>query len=130
MAIARFIIGLTAMIAAAPLIAQSADSPKNVAADAREMPQTAALNTQVSGNNAAIDAQNAANQAQYDSDREAYAAAMREHHRDVLATDDTFVRQQVAYADAMRDYRVQVAACKRGHQRACDLPAPDPRNYM
>jgi len=131
MAVARFIIGLTAMIAAAPLIAQSAaESPKNVAADAREMPQTAALNAQVAGNNAAIEAQNGANQAQYDADRAAYAAAMREHHHDVLATDEVFIRQQLAYADAMRDYRAQVAMCKRGYKSACNLPTPDPRNYM
>lgn len=134
MAAARIIIGLTALIAAAPLIAQSAESPKNVAADAREIPQTQSLNAEIAANaganSATADAQNAANQAQYEADKAAYAQALRDHHREVLATDETFVRQQMAYADAMRDYRAQVEMCKRGYKSACDLPTPDPSRYM
>lgn len=129
---ARIIIGLMAAIAVTPpLIAQqAAESPKNVAADAREVPQTQALNSAISANNASTEIQNEANQAQYDADKAAYAAAVREHHREVLATDDRFIRQQVAYAEAMRDYRAQVEMCKRGYKSACDLPAPDPMRYM
>ena len=130
MAAARIIIGLTALIAAAPLIAQSSESPKNIIADAREIPQTQALNNQVGNTVAATEAQNAANQAQYEADKAAYAAALRQHHRDVVATDQMFIRQQIAYADAMRDYRAQVEACKRGSKAACNLPVPDPMTYM
>ncbi len=130
MTFARTIIGLTAFIAAAPLIAQSSESPKNVIADAREIPQTQALNSQVASNVGSTDVQNAANQAQYEADKAAYAQALRDHHRDVLTTDNVFIRQQMAYADAMRDYRVQVEMCRRGFKSACDLPTPDPQKYM
>lgn len=136
---ARSIIAITALIAVAPLAAQSSGKTDaaHVAADAREVPQTQSLNNQVSGAvvqaqtaNAVAQAQNDINQAQYAQDKAAYEAAMREHHREVLATDATFIRQQDAYALAMRDWRAQVEMCKRGHQSACNLPTPDPRNYM
>jgi hypothetical protein len=108
-----------------------------MAADAREVPQTQALNgqvgsaiTQAQTANAVAQAQNDINQEQYAADKAAYESAMREHNREVLATDATFIRQQEAYALAMRDWRAQVAMCKRGHQSACNLPTPDPMKYM
>ena len=133
------LIAATTMVAAAPLMAQTSypgtDSPTktdpaHVAADAAEKPQTQSLNNEVDSNIAHTEVANAANQAQYYADKAAYIAAMREHRRDVAITDDVFIRQQAAYAQAMADWRVQTAACKRGHQRACDLPSPDPMNYM
>lgn len=136
---ARSIIAITALIAVAPLAAQSSNKTDaaHMAADAKEMPQTQSLNNQVSGAvaqvqtaNAVTQAQNDINQAQYAEDKAAYEAAMRQHNREVLATDATFMRQQDAYALAMRDWRAQVEMCKRGHQSACNLPTPDPRNYM
>ena len=39
-------------------------------------------------------------------------------------------REREAYAMAMRDWRLQVDACNRGHQRACDMPPPNPADYM
>jgi len=137
--LARSILAITALISVAPLAAQSADKTDaaHVAADAREIPQTQSLNNQVSSAtthaqtaNAVAQAQNDANQAQYEADKAAYEQALREHHREVLATDATFMRQQNAYAMAMRDWRAQVAECKRGYQSACNLPTPDPMNYM
>jgi len=138
--IARSIIAITALIALAPLplAAQNEKTdPAHLAADAREVPQTKALNNQVSSAvtqaqtaNAVAQAQNEQNQAEYAADKAAYEAAMRQHRRDVLATDATFIRQQNAYAMAMRDWRAQVAMCKKGHQSACDLPTPDPMDYM
>jgi hypothetical protein len=136
---ARSILAITALIAVAPLMmAQSSkDDAAHQAADAREMPVTRALNNQVDSAvtqaqtaNAVAEAQNEANQAQYEADKAAYEQALRAHHRAVLSTDATFMRQQNAYAMAMRDWRAQVAACKRGHLNACDLPVPDPMDYM
>jgi len=136
---ARSILTITALIAVAPLAAQSADKndPAHQAADAREVPQTQSLNNQVGGaiaqaqtNNAVAAAQNEINQEQYAADKAAYEQALRDHHREVLSTDATFIRQQQAYALAMRDWRAQVAMCKKGYKSACDLPAPDPMKYM
>ncbi|KRB85839.1 hypothetical protein ASE00_03490 [Sphingomonas sp. Root710] len=135
----RSIIAITALIAVAPLAAQSADKndAAHQAADAREIPQTQSLNNQVGGaiaqaqtNNAVAQAQNDINQQEYAADKAAYEQALRDHHREVLATDATFIRQQQAYALAMRDWRAQVAMCKKGYQSACNLPAPDPMKYM
>jgi hypothetical protein len=137
--LARSILAITALIAVAPLAAQSAShsDPTHQAADAAEVPQTKALNNQVGDAvseartaNAVAAAQNDINQQEYEADKAAYAAALREHHREVLSTDATFIRQQNAYAMAMRDWRAQVAMCKKGYQSACKLPTPDPMRYM
>lgn len=135
---ARSILAITALITVAPLAAQSANmDAAHQAADAREVPQTQSLNNQVGGaiaqaqtNNAVAAAQNEMNQEQYAADKAAYEQALRDHHREVLSTDATFIRQQQAYALAMRDWRAQVAMCKKGYKSACDLPAPDPMKYM
>ena len=136
---ARSILAITALIAVAPLAAQSTDKndPAHQAADAREVPQTQSLNNQVGSaiaqaqtNNAVAATQNEINQEQYAADKAAYEQALRDHHREVLSTDATFMRQQQAYALAMRDWRAQVAMCKKGYKSACDLPAPDPMKYM
>jgi hypothetical protein len=132
---ARTILAITALISVAPLMAQGVDKDDAAhrAADAREIPETKALNNQVNAADAqaqAANAQNDANQAQYRSDLAAYEQAVRDHHRQVLATDATFMRQREAYAMAMRDWRLQVAACNHGHERACDMPAPNPDDYM
>jgi hypothetical protein len=129
----------TALVAVAPLHAQATDpsvdsppktDPAHVAADAAERPVTQSLNNAVDGNIANTQMSNAEAQGQYAADRAAYVAAVRQHNREVRANDRTVVRQQIAYADAMADWRTQVAACQRGHQRACDMPPPDPMNYM
>lgn len=138
----RSILAITALIAvaplAAPLLAQTDKTDAaHVAADAREMPVTRDLNNQIKGAatsantaTAVAQAQNDANQAQYQADLAAYEQALREHKREVLSTDATFVRQRQAYALAMRDWRAQVEQCKKGYQKVCDLPAPDPMKYM
>lgn len=138
----RSIMAITALIAIAPLATPlSAQTDKSdaahVAADAREMPVTRDLNNQInsvatsaSTANAVAQAQNDANQAQYQADLAAYEQAMREHKREVLSTDATFIRQRQAYALAMRDWRAQVEMCRKGYQKVCDLPAPDPMKYM
>jgi hypothetical protein len=131
-----------AMIAA-PLYAQAAPSPANqtvdsppktdpahLAADAREKPETRALNNAVDENLETVKAANEISAANFETDKAAYLAALRAHRQDVNETDATFVRQQAAYAQAMADWRVQVAACTSGKARACDIPTPNPSNYM
>ena len=69
---------------------------------------------------------NAANEARYEADVAAYRAMLRQHRRDARA----YARQERAYTAAMAEWRAQVDACDRGSRRACDLPTPDPMNYM
>jgi hypothetical protein len=99
-------------------------------------PGTAAINNQVaattSANVAANDAaitQYQESQEQYDADRQAYMDALVKHNASVNRSDVRYVRQQRAYADAMRVWRAQVWACKHGHPRACDMPPPDPSRF-
>lgn len=103
------------------------------AVNAQEAPVTATLNGQAnvaaSANANATASSNAADQAQYDLDRQAYLDALVKHDRAVNRTDARYVRQQRAYADAMAVWRVQVQECKKGHQRACELPPPNVADY-
>lgn len=92
-------------------------------------PGTSMANASVNGVVQQTQATNAANQAQYQSDLAAYTAAMQAHGHAVANQDVHYARQQQAYAQAMEDWRIQDAACKRGHQRACNAPSPDPANY-
>ena len=71
----------------------------------------------------------AATQAQYEADMVAYRAALRAHHRAVVADARIADRQQRAYADAMAVWRHQVYACKHGDNRACKAPTPDPAAF-
>jgi len=110
--------------------------PHQAEINAAGAPVTAAINNQVSSataaNNAANDAtlaQYQESQAEYDADRQAYMDALVKHNASVNRTDARYVRQQRAYADAMRVWRAQVWACKHGHQRACDMPPPDPTRF-
>ena len=96
------------------------------AVNAAEAPVTAQLN---GDSGAAATVRSAADQAQYDADRDAYWAALVEHDRAVQRTDERWVRQQNAYADAMTAWRFQVAECKRGKRKACALPTPTPDQF-
>ncbi len=148
---------LLAATALAPSFAQTASGTENTGRSAQEeyqrglaatpmphqdainaagAPGTAALNNQVQSTtqanndaNAATMAQYQESQADYDADRQAYADALVKHDAAVNRTDARYVRQQVAYADAMRVWRRQVWACKHGHQRACDMPPPNPAAF-
>jgi len=110
--------------------------PHQDAINAAGAPGTAALNNQVQSTtqanndaNAATIAQYQESQADYDADRQAYMAALVKHDAAVNRTDVRYVRQQAAYADAMRVWRRQVWACKHGHERACDMPPPNPAAF-
>ena len=104
-------------------------APHQAEINAAGRPGTAALNNRVvteqnrQATNAAID------QAQYANDREAYRRALRRHNRTADLTSARYMRQRDAYAHAMADWRLQVAACKRGHKRICNLPTPNPADY-
>ena len=112
--------GLTAALVALPALAQSTQQLNaGVAAQANAAATTNAVNAEIS----------AANQAQYETDRQAYIAALIQHDRAVDRTAARTVRQQTAYADAMAVWRVQVDQCKKGRQKACELPAPNPADY-
>jgi hypothetical protein len=88
-------------------------------------PGTSAANGGVQSNIQATQAVNATNQAQYQSDLDSYGRAVAHHD----AQDARYRQHQRAYADAMEAWRVQVAACQRGHTVACNAPAPDPANF-
>jgi hypothetical protein len=110
--------------------------PNQEAINAGGRAGTASLNNRVAAADASVKAANDASaemsaeqQAQYEIDREAYMDALIQHDAAVNRTDARYVRQQRAYADAMFAWRRQVYACKHGHQRACDLPAPDPSRF-
>ncbi len=92
-------------------------------------PGTSSANAGVGSVIQQTQAGNAANQAQYQSDLSAYNDAMRAHGHQVASQDVHYAHQQQAYAEAMEAWRIQDAACKRGHQRACSAPSPDPANF-
>lgn len=100
-------------------------SPNTPKVNAVEAPITAGLNNQA---DASANRSNEA-EAQYQADRAAYQDALVRHDAAVDRTDARYARQQRAYADAMAAWRVQVQACKRGHQRACDMPPPNVADY-
>lgn len=106
--------------------------PNQAAINAGGQAGTAALNNGVQASAAASNAavlDNADAQAQYQADRQAYMDALMRHDAAVDRTDSRYVRQQNAYADAMRAWRRQVYACHHGHPRACKMPAPNPADF-
>ena len=123
---------------ALPALAQSADnppvsdpyargytaphSPAAPAVNAIEGPVTDSLNSQVA---AMSDTQ----KAQYDKDMAAYRAAVERNARQAMHDQRRYDNQQRAYADAMFAWRLQTAACERGHVRACRAPTPDPADF-
>lgn len=124
--------------AALPALAQSSDeppvgdpyargytaphSPAAPAVNAVEGPVTDSLNGQVA---AMSDSQ----KAQYDRDMAAYRAAVERNARQTERDQRRYDNQQRAYADAMFAWRLQTAACARGHVRACRAPTPDPADF-
>jgi hypothetical protein len=107
--------------------------PNQAQINAGGAPGTAAINNQVaattSANNATAAAQYQETQEQYEADRQAYIDALVKHDASVNRTDARYIRQQRAYADAMRVWRAQVWACKHGRKRACDMPPPNPAAF-
>lgn len=140
---------IAACATAAPIAAQSTGTPSADPAGPgtplpydrgydRDSARTRAINDSgrpavQAANGAALagsDAQTAAGavstSAQYEADVAAYRDALRAHRHDVRR----YARQERAYGEAMADWRIQAAACRRGDRTLCDLPAPDPADYM
>ena len=118
----------------APALAQtSVPTPAHEANSAGTAPSTAAANDAVATSEAArqgaIQAGNLDAEAQYAADMASYEAALRANRRENIANEARWHRQQRAYADAMAAWRVQVAACERGNDRACKAPTPDPAAF-
>jgi len=110
--------------------------PHQAEINAAGAPTTAAINSQVSSTTAANNDANAQvleqyheSQEQYAADQQAYMDALVKHDAAVNRTDARWVRQQHAYADAMRVWRAQVWACKHGNNRACNAPPPNPASF-
>ena len=112
---------------ASPPTAETDTNSPDVAAANRDVAAQAASRQEAVAD-AGAGAQAAAD-AQYEADLVAYRAALRTHHREVARDARITARQERAYADAMRDWRRQVYACKHGSNRACKAPTPDPANY-
>jgi hypothetical protein len=133
---------------ATPALAQSTTDP---AAASKPLPydrgydkdtaRTRAIND--SGRPAVEDANNAVlaqsneqlrsggiDETKYAADVAAYNTALRQNRRIVAADEALYAERSRAYAQAMADWRAQVAACDRGHNRACRLPTPNPADYM
>jgi hypothetical protein len=69
-------------------------------------------------------------QAAYDYDMEVYRAEVRATNRLAQSNAELAARQERAYADAMRAWRIQVADCRRGIIAACRAPTPRPGDFM
>lgn len=83
------------------------------------------VRAQTTARDAAVDELNMSRDARYAADMAAYLDA-----RHIAAADRMrYDRQQRAYADAMAAWRDQVRACRRGYQRACEAPTPDPAAF-
>jgi hypothetical protein len=104
-------------------------SPHEQAINAQEAPVTQQLNNTVQNNVVQTQTANAVDQGQYDADMAAYRSRVEASHQEAMRDKRRYAHQQRAYADAMQTWREQVAACKRGHNRACELPTPNPADY-
>ena len=124
----RTLLMASALVAAA-LLAQAYDPNSPQPAPASPNPGTTAANASVLSADDMAQARTSEGQAQYEQDRQAYMAALAQHDHAVNRTDARWAHQQAAYADAMAAWRWQVAACKRGSQRACDMPTPNPADF-
>ena len=108
-------------------------SARTDAINAAERPALNAANNAVLEATTARDAaqldQQSSDVARYDADMVAYRAALRAHDRAVAADEVFAARQERAYADAMRAWRIQVADCDAGVRAACRAPSPRPADY-
>lgn len=103
------------------------DSPRTEAIDA-----SGRAGVQAANNDAAAQAPTPVSvqqSAQYSSDMAAYRQALHDRRHAINADRAAYAHQQRAYADAMYAWRLQVDACHRGNNRACNAPTPDPAAY-
>lgn len=109
-------------------------SARSDAIAAQTAPGVAAANADVAAQaslqSGAVPAVNAANEARYAADVAQYRAAMRARRHTIAANAALQADRERAYAMAMADWRAQVIACEKGHNRACKMPSPNPQDYM
>ncbi len=134
--------GLLAVVAAAglsgamPLLAQTTTTQTTVTQTetAPVDPGVAAAaqinNEQLQGQQTAQQQVERQREQQYAEDRAVYDAAVRARGRKIERQDARYERVRNAYLQAMADWRLQVQACKDGKRKVCELPAPDPANYL
>ncbi|WP_298667861.1 hypothetical protein [uncultured Sphingomonas sp.] len=105
------------------------DSARTEAIDAAGRPGVVAANRAALAESSAQTAVQQVDAAQYAADIQVYRQARRARHRQIARNDARYARQERAYADAMTDWRRQVAACDHGNTAACNAPTPDPARY-
>lgn len=76
-----------------------------------------------------VNAANASAQAAYDYDMSVYVDRLRARDAKAVANEATYAKNQRAYADAMRAWRIQVYDCNRGVIAACRAPTPEPAAF-
>jgi hypothetical protein len=137
-----------AAVAAPPAFAQSTNPQDDPGAPREPLPydrgydkpqaRTDAINAPNEAKRAELNAQAAAQggprvtadaQARYAEDIAAYESAVRAHDAALIRNEVRFQRQQRAFAEAMADWRMQVADCQGGMSAACKAPPPDPADY-
>ncbi|HEX4694348.1 hypothetical protein [Sphingomonas sp.] len=117
------------LIAAAPAVAQTTGpgtAPSTAAANRRAADAIDARDSARADANAAVAADA---QSQYSRDLAAYDSAVRARHAATMRDRMHYNHQRRAYAMAMEAWRAQVAACRRGHRRACNAPSPNPAAF-
>lgn len=122
----RFFFPVILLTLAAPAVAQDSapmTGPDSAAASANQAAQV------VAGTEPGPAVQ-PADQAAYDADMEVWRAEVRATERANRYSAEVAARQERAYADAMRAWRVQVADCRRGITAACHAPTPRPGDFM
>lgn len=105
------------------------DTPRTRAINDNARPGVEDANIAVLGQSTQQTRGGTVDETRYSADMAAYRAALRERRRTINRDEAHYARQSRAYAEAMADWRVQVAACERGSNTACRMPAPDPANY-
>jgi hypothetical protein len=105
--------------------ATTAGQPADPAAKAG----VAELNSEAAAASGAQVEMTAAARRQYEIDQQNYMNEMLRRDAALDRSDARYVRQQAAYADAMAAWRLQVAACRKGKHKACNLPTPRPADY-
>ena len=124
----RTLVAVAALVLAVPAVAQNPASA----------PMTGPASDAASANRDAVAVADAApaptlaaaDQATYDADMEAWRAEVRATDRANRYSAELAAKQERAYADAMRLWRIQVADCRRGITAACRAPTPRPGDFM
>jgi len=117
------------LIAAVPAAAQTTGPGTAPSTSAANRRAAAAINARDAARADANATSAADAQSQYSRDLDSYDAAVRARHASTMRNRMHYRHQRRAYAMAMEAWRAQVAACRRGHRRACNAPSPNPAAF-